>query len=255
MKYLKKFNESIEQGSRIGKRNLLPFKSKTILDQIELYKIDERIYAVKISERRVRALLFLRYQEFYESQFSEIFNMDFEINDFINLYTKNSNRDNLFTYNIDWSGFNLPSTSIEKCMKGIKDPNEYDRIFSEIIKSIREEYPTGNYYLLGVDNLTSDLMDHEVAHALYFTNPEYKKEMDSIIESMVNETRVGLSDIIIEMGYNKDVVYDEIQAYMSTGLSDEMSEIDKIKKYTGKFKSTFEKYRDREKEPVLINFK
>lgn len=252
MRYLLGFKESINQWSKIGKKNLLPFKLKSILDQINLYKIDDRIYAVKISDQRVRALLFLRYQEFYESQFSEIVNQDFEINDFINLYIKSNELKDMFTYNIDWSGFNLPSTSIEKCMVGIKDPNEYDRIFSQIVQTIRREYPTGKYYLLGVDKLSGDLMDHEVAHALYFINPNYKKEMDSIIESMSEDSKIGLSDYIVAMGYNKAVVYDEIQAYMSTGLSGKMVEIEEINKYTDNFKSIFKKYRN-QGNPTLIS--
>jgi hypothetical protein len=48
--------------------------------------------------------------------------------------------------------------------------------------------------------------------------------------------------ILLDMGYCDDVVCDEIQAYMSTGLLLPMAEIKGIKKEAKAFSDNFKKY-------------
>ena len=51
-----------------------------------------------------------------------------------------------------------------------------------------------------------------------------------------------MESILLDMGYCDDVVCDEIQAYMSTGLSTDMSKIRGIKKETKIFTENLKKY-------------
>jgi hypothetical protein len=61
-------------------------------------------------------------------------------------------------------------------------------------------------------------MDHEIAHGLYYTNPEYKLKVDEIIKTIPTKTYNYLKKELVKMGYVdiKSIIDDEIQAYLST---------------------------------------
>lgn len=238
-------------GSKVGKSGLLPFKVQSIVDQIDLYKISNGIFAVKIDDVRVRCYLFLRYQEFYEGASEKIRNNKFSIDEYIKWYQEFYKNKDLFTYAYDWCGFNIPSTSIEKCLESIRDPNEYDRIMKKIFTSSKISNG-GDFYLLGVDSLKSDLLEHEMSHGMYFTDGIYKDKMDKITESLPKKTYEFLKSHIIDMGYNSIVVNDEIQAYMSTGLIDSMKKIPDIDRYLPKYREVFDTHLSENKHPKEI---
>lgn len=117
----------------------------------------------------------------------------------------------------------------------------------EIIDEVKKDVGAKNkYYLLGVDKFKSKLMDHEICHGLYYTDPDYKKSCDAIIdESLGQKNREKLKKIIMKMGYDESVVDDEIQAYLSTGVHPEMKKIKGINTIAEKFKKNFKKYKKR----------
>lgn len=59
-----------------------------MLVKYKIKKILPKIYAVKVKDPYERAMLFMRAQEFYESQFSEIKGQNFDIFNFMNIYRK-----------------------------------------------------------------------------------------------------------------------------------------------------------------------
>jgi len=239
-------------GSKIGKSRLLPFKVQNVLDQIELYKLADSIYAIKVDDVRIRCYLFLRYQEFYEGASENIRGKRFSIDEYINWYQDFYKNKDLFTYGYDWCGFNIPSTSIEDCLSSIKDPNEYDRIMKNIFWICKMDNSDKDFYLLGVDSLDSDLLEHEMAHGMYFTDPDYKLSMDEITESLPRKTYSSLRKVIINLGYNNIVVNDEIQAYMSTGLDESMEEIPDFEDYLPLYRDTFDSFLKKNKNPKEI---
>jgi len=62
------------------------------------------------------------------------------------------------------------------------------------------------------------------------------------IENLSPNTRDIISRKITGMGYGENVVDDEIQAYLSTGIGDEMKRIKDIKKAQIPFVDTFDSY-------------
>src|ERR1035437_4085989 len=99
--------EEFDSMGKLGMRNLLPWPEKSVIKQIALYKMIDGIYAVRINDRRVRALLFLRCQEFYEGTDDDIRSKRFNIDQYIKWYQKYTKHADLFTYQFDWSGFNI----------------------------------------------------------------------------------------------------------------------------------------------------
>lgn len=216
----------------------------------ELFKHLKRIYVVKVADSYSRAMLFMRAQEFYETPLNEFQNKPFCIFDFMNQYRlKKQNEIYNFKYPEHWAGYNVPSDSLEKCYPLTADRDQfcgfitpYDLMMYDIIKRIREDQPKGRFYLIGVDSEESKTMDHEIAHALYFTNPKYRAEMNELVAGMTEPMQATLIEILVQMGYRTEVANDEIQAFMSTGLYWKMYKVRGVKSISKKFSKIYKKY-------------
>jgi len=217
----------------------------------EVREIAPNIFGVIIKDRYQRAMLFCRYQEFYESPYKEIRGKYFTMEKYMDLY-REKNGEKFFTYPGDWSGYNIPSEKLWKALDTFskKGRGEYDEIMSLIIHCC-ENYPLRSgkprvkkWYLLGADSFDSSIMDHEVAHGLYYTNKEYRERCDSLISEMKKADYKKMKKVLIKIGYADDVkiIDDEIQAYMSTGLIDRF-DVASLKKYTKNFEKNFRSYR------------
>jgi len=81
------------------------------------------------------------------------------------------------------------------------------------------------FYVIGGVKGDINVIDHEIAHALYFMNPQYKEEMLDLNYTFHKQYRssyVKIVNKLKEMGYGVNVVRDEVQAYMSTSLKKEL---------------------------------
>jgi hypothetical protein len=222
----------------------VPKNIKTILDQINLFEMYPKIYALVIKDDKLRSRVFLRYQEFYESDSDTFRGQGFKWKDYVDYYKAKTKKD-YFSYHEDWSGFNIPCTSLESCIQKIPDLNLYDMIMFSVVDTIRKIVGSEDFYLIGIDQSTNEdpsLIHHEIAHGLYFSNPMYRAKMNKAIEQMEPHIREQLSKKISNMGYGSNVIDDEIQAYLSTGLIEGMPRIKNIKKEVVKFKNIFDKY-------------
>ncbi len=213
--------------------------------QIELYHCGDHIWAIKSPDDHTRALMFMRPQEFYESSFEEIISKQFKVSNFVDIYKQHYGKKE-FTYGSDWSGFNIPSTILEDCMFNIPEDeiNNWDKLMLSIINIIKEKEGGHNYYLLGVDELSNRLLEHEFAHAMYFTLPEYKDEMSKMNDECDSNVKDMMYKCITEYGYADHVLPDELQAYMSTGLGSKMEEmnIPDIEIWQQKYRNIFDEY-------------
>ena len=187
----------------------------------------------------------MRPQEFYESSFEEIISKQFKVSNFVDIYKQHYGKKE-FTYGSDWSGFNIPSTILEDCMFNIPEDeiNNWDKLMLSIINIIKEKEGDHNYYLLGVDELSNRLLEHEFAHAMYFTLPEYKDEMSKMNDECDPNVKDMMYKCITEYGYADHVLPDELQAYMSTGLGSKMEEmnIPDIEIWQQRYRNIFDNY-------------
>ena len=84
----------------------------------------------------------------------------------------------------------------------------------------------------------------------YHLYPAYKKEANKIINNLPKRLENKITDWLLEIGYNKKVVKDEIQAYLSAeDLPDDINttptENKKINKIRNELKNLVEKYKKR----------
>ncbi len=238
MKLIKSYKLFLEEA------NLKP-EIDLFSSQVELYHCGDHIWAIKSPDNHTRALMFMRPQEFYESSFEEIISKQFKVSNFVDIYKQHYGKKE-FTYGSDWSGFNIPSTILEDCMFNIPEDeiNNWDKLMLSIINIIKEKEGEHNYYLLGVDELSNRLLEHEFAHAMYFTLPEYKDEMSKMNDECDPNVRDMMYKCITEYGYADHVLPDELQAYMSTGLGSKMEEmnIPDIEIWQQRYRNIFDNY-------------
>jgi hypothetical protein len=234
----------LEEQRGFTPRKTPPTNIKNILSQIELFEMYPKIYALVIKDDKLRARVFMRYQEFYESDSDSFRGKGFKWYDYVKFYKEKTKKD-YFSYHEDWAGYNIPCTSIESCISKIPDLNFYDIIMFSVVDTLRSIVGNDNYYLIGIDQSTGEdpsLIFHEVAHGLWFVNPVYRTKQSKNIERMSPSVRNAVSKKITGMGYGENVVDDEIQAYLSTGIGDNMTRIKDIKQSQIPFKETFDSY-------------
>jgi hypothetical protein len=114
-----------------------------------------------------------------------------------------------------------------------------------VVDTIKNIVGDDDYYLIGIDQSNGEdpsLIYHEVAHGLWFSSHEYKYQQKNNIEDMNPSVRDQLSKKISGMGYGQNVIDDEIQAYLSTGVGDNMRRIKDIKQAQLPFKEVFDDY-------------
>ncbi|MFA7252416.1 MAG: hypothetical protein WC027_00995 [Candidatus Paceibacterota bacterium] len=154
---------------------------------------------------------FLRFQEYYESpKFKGQF---FTLKEFREWYIKNSPRGKKtgkFTYYSDWSGFNIPSYVLKPFYENkFRNLSESEKNILNIF--INEKEP---FYIIGVhkkSKLSNQLLKHEIAHGLFATNKNYKKEILSVLSNY--DTDLVKQEIRSKGSYHEDVLEDEIHAY------------------------------------------
>lgn len=208
-----------------------------------LKKASSGIFVVVVEDSYERAMLFLRCQEFYESPFPQFKGKHFDVFEYMNYYRK-QNVPGYFSYTQDWVGFNVPGDIVEECTNYALDDNSdisstpYDYVMKEIIDTVKGQLQDENrWYLIGVNGEEGRIMEHEISHGLFYVNSEYKEKATSLVRSLPDDIINNMSYLILSMGYCEEVIDDEIQAYLSTGVTPAMSQIPGISNYCSLFES------------------
>jgi hypothetical protein len=110
-----------------------------------------------------------------------------------------------FTYFEDWGGFNVPSTALEPFYQGWFDPLLQKE--SRLLRRFR--HVRRPFYVIGIA-ADADLR-HELAHALFFTEPAYQAE---VLAAMRGYDTGALERTLASMGYHQQVLTDEVHAYL-----------------------------------------
>lgn len=187
----------------------------------KIIKVTDKIFALEIANDWDRAMTFLRAQEFYESPSSKFKGKSFDIWDYMKWYAcERSDANGSFSYPYDWAAYNLPIKVIVECLDAQKTKTTpYDDFMDEVLHQIFNKYGVAEHdtYLIGVDKMEGRNLRHEMSHALWYTNPEYKKRANEILKQIDKEHLEVAKNKIHLMGYAKSVLMDEIFAYSSTG--------------------------------------
>jgi hypothetical protein len=160
------------------------------------------IYLVQFSSQKDMAETFLRFQEHYESP--KFMGQIFTHEQFEKWYTEVKGK---FSYYEDWDGFNIPSSALKPFQEGKFNPlTKNEKKLLSLFKNIK-----GNFYIIAFHGGGHHLLGHELAHALFYTNKEYKKKVLKILKKY-NLKKIR-KELLSVGGYGKNVIEDEIQAY------------------------------------------
>lgn len=211
-------------------------------------EVAPRIYCAIIDDDYDRAMLFCRYQEYYESPYKKFRGKKFTWAEYMRFY-KDAWKKKVFTYPEDWSGYNIPSNILDGGVDAFYKETEYDEVMNDIYfycsidSQNKNDGERCDWYLIGASSGDVKTMDHEIAHGLYFTNKVYKKMVDTLIKNIKPTHYDKLKKKLIKMGYvdDKKIIDDEIQAFMSTGLYNGL-DTKELKVYEKDFTSNFRKF-------------
>lgn len=191
--------------------------------KIKKTEVIKKIFVLEFENQTDLASTFLRFQEHYESP--EFKGKFFSLDEYKAWYTQIKGG---FTYYTDWGGFNIPSYVLKPFYEGKFNPLtlEENQIL-ELFRNTKEPF-----YIIGLyknnENIESNL-NHEIAHGLFYTEPEYKNKVLKILEKYnFDELKNWLSSL---GGYHENVLLDEVYAYSIFGS----------KKYQGRIDETMKK--------------
>lgn len=148
---------------------------------------------------------FIRFQEFYESPSKKYRNKVFTLGDIKHYYSFQYGAD---LYSELWIGFNFPSYVLTPFKQGLFDPLTTQE--EELLSLLK--YRNDTYYIIGAQN--NSTLRHELSHAMYGYNKNYKLEIDNFIKKH-NKHFSKISKYILKKGYDKSVLNDELQAYIT----------------------------------------
>lgn len=183
---------------------------------MKFINIADDIIHVLMPDNNTLAACMCRIQEYYESPFPEIKGKIFTLG----MLRAVGSRENpgVYTYEggnffeADWSGYNWPSYCLEPFIRGLFDPlTPYEQ---DLVNALRCK--TGPFYVIGTfgEDDPSASLDHEVCHALYYTRPLYKADVDEVLGKYREQLR-AMHEGLIFMGYGVNVLDDEAHAYLS----------------------------------------
>ena len=153
-------------------------------------------------------LTMCRPQEFYEAATSKLRNNKFTYEEVIDFYMDTEG--NLDYFNM-WTGFNLPGHVMDEFF------NRFDLTKREAkLKSAVRKVAKGDYYVIAVKAGDDATLDHELVHAHFYLNADYKKKATSLVNGLPKNILKKITVQLKTMGYTSAVIKDEINAYLST---------------------------------------
>ena len=183
---------------------------------MRIYKINAAITRIDFDTQQILCRHFIRFQEYYESP--KFRKKPFTLGEFREWHYKEYGA---YTYEDKWSGFNVPGEVLNVFRMGLFDPltTEEQNILNKI------PYTTYPIYLIGTyGNKQDSTLDHEICHGLYYTDPDYKSEVDKLLASQ--NLKALKKYLESKQGYCEEVLQDECHAYIAT--SEDILKDDKI---------------------------
>jgi hypothetical protein len=196
--------------------------------KIRKQKVAKGIYLLRFRTQYELAATFLRVQEHYESP--KFHGRVFSLEQYMDWYA--ADRGN-FTYYQDWSGFNVPSTAFAPFYAGKFDPlSEKEKQLLALFRGLRERF-----YVIGI--YESGSLTHELAHALYFTDDAYREAVQA---AMRGYDTSAFARQIVDAGYAKHVVVDEMQAYIVAPSGELGKDLRRLEPLRAKLRALFKRH-------------
>lgn len=191
---------------------------------VRVKKICKGVYHFIFPTTHELARTMLRFQEHYESpKFKDkIFTLK-EFKDWYGASTiKPSNKPG-FTYYSDWVGFNFPDYIVKSIEENFSNLTEREKLILHYCHFIRDK----KFYIVATSSDDNNsVLDHEMAHALYYVNNNYKNKVNALLKDAPKEIDL-VHKFLHETGYSQDVFNDEIHAWLCHDVQ-KLKEVHKV---------------------------
>lgn len=207
-----------------------------------------RLFHCQFKTQHDLCMTFVRLQEFYESPNPKFRGKFFTFEEYVDWYCQTQGEGD-FTYCTDWSGFNVPGNVANRFFnlhlwQDVLRPRE-EKLYDLIRKRVdmwgdQGEPDDDQYYLIGTtEDSPLSTVQHEIRHAVFYLDKRYRREVSTEIKKCKLKR---LYEALNKMGYTKQVHVDEVQAYILTGLAEDMKETKEITKLRKKLRVIEKKY-------------
>jgi hypothetical protein len=170
-------------------------------------------------------MTFLRFTEHHESPGFK--GKIFSLEEYIAWYTATSPggmATGRFTYYEDWEGFTLPSAALKLFYEGkFPDLTANEKQLLNIFNGVSDGLKGRRFCIIGTyDGDQGDVMQHEIAHALWNMNKEYRMAARGILRGINPAVKAEIRNLYFlkSAGYNPSCWLDETQAYIIDSLDD-----------------------------------
>ena len=186
------------------------------LFKVNVYGPDLNVIHLTFKKQHQMCLTLLRLQEFYECSSSNFKNKVFDLSDFIEWEIEQKGN---FDYLDMTLGMNVPGNIVRKFFELYTE----DKLSKKelLVKRTLEDYISDEnrkFYLIASYESCTDksILDHEIAHALYYIDSKYKKKQLALVKKLTGNTRSKITDLFLDLRYSNSVIDDEIHAYIAT---------------------------------------
>ena len=177
-----------------------------------------KVLHLEFDSRIEMNLSICRIQEFYESPYDNIKGKYFTLEQFIRTYSDKEGNINYFSY---WEGFDIPRKSIAEFQRLFLDISYLE---SKILDLFTEDYE----YLIATDvSCDPTTLQHELAHAKYSLDEEYRNKVNQILFNLDGRTLNKMIKDLLDGEYPDDpyILLDEIHAYLLTSKDFELQSV------------------------------
>lgn len=180
---------------------------------MQLIEIMPKVFYLAFENKKELTTTMCRAQEYYESEYEHIRGHYFDWPTFIDTFSNDLGELNYFSY---WSGFNIPSNVFKNWMRDFAhDFSAKEKaLITLLAKHVNLE--TEKFYLIATEKGKVSTIQHEIAHALYHLDENYKIKMDSLSALLPESLMKTFWKKLNDLGYADNVVADEFQAYLAT---------------------------------------
>lgn len=200
-----------------------------------------RIHHFQFTDQQEMARTFVRFQEHYESpKYKEKI---FTLTEFTDWYAKTQGTD----YFSDWEGFNFPGANLNPFMDGRFNPlTEQEH---GVCQACAPHRSGGPFYVIASLKGDEQTFLHEIAHALYYLNSEYRTKVMSILGASGG----SVVEHLAAKGYGSGVLQDELHAYLLCDRQYLMSEGVDLNPYSAQIEKLQDNFRRYSSDLKLLN--
>jgi hypothetical protein len=174
-------------------------------------EITDKIVHFNMSTQAAMIDMFLRPQERAECTNDEFRTRPFTVGEYRSWYATTQGA--VYDYDHCVLGVNFPSHVLKPFFDGDFDPlTEGEK---ELLGCLRGK--KGPYYVIGTYGKIDNTLEHEICHGLFYTDARYKASILKAIEEKVPPAVKKVALRVLAEGYHKDVLLDEMHAYLATG--------------------------------------